>query len=184
MAELTVDDLAARTLARYEDEDDAAADLAAALAGARRYCGWPVSPVQEDVEITVDGPGGRVLSLPTLNLLEVSELVENGVAVDVTALDISRRKGTVEKHPYGCWTSRSGAITVTMTHGFTEAEAADWRRAIVRLVDLMSVEGLRDDPSLKRKRVNNVEYEWFEATISGDERLASLLSAFRILPSP
>ncbi len=140
MAELSLDD--ARTFnARLENVDDDAlqAMLDAALALARRYCGWPVSPVQTDVELTVDGPGGRVLSLPTLNLIELSEVTESGGALDVTKLDVSRRTGTVEKHPYGYWTCRNGGIVVKMTHGFTEAEAADWRRAILQLVDRMSL---------------------------------------------
>ena len=38
---------------------------AAALAAVRRYCGWIVTP-PATVTITVDGPGGRVLSLPRL----------------------------------------------------------------------------------------------------------------------
>lgn len=135
MADLTVDDLPESVLAAFGDDDVAQLALDAALAEARRYCGWPVSPVIEDDEITVDGPGGRVLRLPTMNLLEVTELIENGVALDVTKLDVSRRKGTVEKYPYGWWTGRNGAITVTMTHGFTEAEAADWRAAILSIVE-------------------------------------------------
>lgn len=136
MAELTVGDLPDSVLAQFDDDENVAQlALDAALAEARRYCGWPVSPVIEDDEITVDGPGGRVLRLPTMNLLEVTELIENGVALDVTKLDVSRRKGTVEKYPYGWWTGRSGAITVTMTHGFTEAEAADWRAAILSIVE-------------------------------------------------
>lgn len=186
MAELTLDDLARFTKERLPGDDDEYAQelLDAALAGARRYCGWPVSPVIEDDEVTVDGPGGRVLSLPTRNLLELSEVIENGVALDVTKLDVSRRKGTVEKYPYGWWTGRASGIAVTMTHGLTEAEAADWRRAVLRLADLMDRETARDDPSLKRKRVDDVEYEWFEQTISGDTRLSMLLAPFRILPSP
>lgn len=189
MAELAAADLAAFTGNRLAAADTATATvLTAALAAARRYCGWSVSPVATDVEVTVDGPGGYVLPLPTRNLISVSEVVENGVELDVANLDISRVKGTVEKYPRARWTSRAGGVAVTMTHGYTEAEAADWRRAVLRLADLMSLDtsasGLRDDPNLVRKRVDDVEYQWAERIITADERLASLLAQFRILQSP
>lgn len=185
MPELTAADVETFTKARLLDDDDTQALVDAALAGARRWCGWPVSPVITET-VDVDGPGGRVLSLPTLNLLAVIGLVEDGAAVDVSRLAVSRRKGTVEKYPYGCWTSRPGGITVTMTHGFTEVEAADWRRAVLRLVDAMSYESVttRDDPALVRLKVDDVERQWAEGLISTDERLRSLFSQFRILPSP
>lgn len=188
MAELTAADVATFTAGRLANNSTTQGILDAALVAARRYCGWPVSPVQTGAVVTVDGPGGRVLSLPTMKLNTLTSVVENGVALDVTKLDVSQRKGTVEKYPYGCWSRRNGAITVTMTHGFTEAEAADWRRAVLRLVDLMSLEpagsGGRDTPDLKRKHVANVEYEWIETLISNDARLSALFSQFRILPSP
>ena len=75
-----------------------------------------------------------------------------------------------------------------MTHGLTEAEAADWRRAVLRLADLMSLDtsssGLRDDPALVRKRVDDVEYQWSERIITTDAKLSALLAPFKILQSP
>jgi hypothetical protein len=160
--------------------------LDAALAAARRYCGWSVSPVVTVTGLTLDGPGGRALSLPTLNLLDVTAVTEDGITVDVANLRWSRQRGTLYKHGFGCWTTHAGGIVITFRHGFTEAEAADWRRAIVRLVDVMSTEltGEREDPQLSRKKVDDVEYEWFATLISTNDRLASLFSQFRILPSP
>ena len=189
MAELAAADLATFTGGRLSAADaNTGTVLAAALAAARRYCGWTVSPVATDVEVTVDGPGGPVLTLPTRNLIEVSAVSENGVDVDVSTLDISRTKGTVRKYPYGSWTARDGGIAVTMTHGLTEAEAADWRRAVLRLADLMSLDtsssGLRDDPALVRKRVDDVEYQWSERIITTDAKLSALLAPFKILQSP
>lgn len=188
MAELAAADLSAFTGNRLAADDTATADvLAAALAAARRYCGWTVSPIVTE-EITVDGPGGNLLALPTRNLLEVCDVIENGADLDTANLDVSRIKGTVEKYPRAPWTSRAGAITVTMTHGYPEDQAADWRRAVLRLADLMSLDssasGLRDDPNLVRKRVDDVEYQWAERIITTDERLTSMLAQFRILQSP
>jgi hypothetical protein len=189
MPELAGSDLAAFTNDRIEGDiaDDV---VAAALVAARRYCGWRVSPVATE-EIVVDGPGGRVLSLPTLNLLAVTEMTEDGRAVDVAKLDISRRKGTVEKHPFGYWTCRHGGITVKIMHGYTEAEAADWRRAVLRLADLMYRDETfkgdgsdRDTGDMVRKRIDDVDYQWSDKIITSDERLSAMFSQFRILPAP
>lgn len=182
MAELAPSDLPAAVLARFADNTAAQAAIDTALAAARRYCGWWVSPVQTGVVMDVDGPGGRVLSLPTLNLIAVTALTENGDTVDVTKLDVSRRKGNVVKQS-GCWSHRYGAILATVTHGYTEAEAKDWRRAIIKVVDLRSTSS-RDSGDMKRKKVNNVEYEWFETIVSVDAELSALFSPFRILPAP
>lgn len=152
---------------------------AAALAAARRYCGWVVTP-PETVTITVDGPGGRVLSLPTLHLTTLSAVVEDGVTLDVNDLRFSPNTGVVVKKSGGCWTSHMGAIQVTMTHGF--ASAPDFDAAVEQAARALSSAATRDDLALKRKKVDDVEYEWFEtATHFLNE---SLLSAYRILPAP
>lgn len=181
MAELTAGDLPASTLARFADNDAAQAAIDAALAAARRYCGWYVSPVQTDVDITLDGPGGRVLSLPTLNLLSVSSVDDDGIAYVTADLRASRR-GLVTKRQRGHWSPHYGSITATITHGLTEAEAADWRAAIVKIVDAWARTSQRDGIDMKRKRVDDVEYEWFDHLISTDQELATYLSSFRILP--
>ncbi|TXH47819.1 MAG: hypothetical protein E6Q97_26320 [Desulfurellales bacterium] len=184
MAELDASDVESFTNGRLSDDDATARLLASALAAARRYCGWHVSPVREGDEIEVDGPGGRVLSLPTLNLVEVSELSEVGVSVDVGSLDVSRRKGNVVKQSGACWTSRYAGIAATITHGFTEDEAADFREGVLRLVDMMAREGARDSPDLVVKKIDDVQYQWSDRLIDTDTRLSTLFAPFRILPSP
>lgn len=185
MTEIAPDDLPAATLARYADDDAAQAAIDAVLAAARRWCGWHVSPVRTNEVLDLDGPGGHVLSLPTLNLISVSAVTELGVALDVSTLDRSRRKGTLTKR-FGCWTCRDGQIVATVTHGYTEAEAADWRQAVIDVVGTRSLSQVttRDSGDMKRKRIDDVEYEWFESLISTDHELAAKFSAFRILQSP
>lgn len=186
VAELAYIDLPDEVLARFADEDAAAAAINTALVTARRFCGWHVSPVRtNDKLIDIDGPGGPVLSLPTLNLISVSAVTELGVAVNVATLDRSRRTGTLTKQS-GCWTARAGAITATITHGFTEAEAADWRAAIVSLVDLMSqqVATIRAGVDMIVKKVDDVEYRWSDRTVTIDERLSALFAPYWILPPP
>lgn len=184
MGELTAADLSTYTKGRLPDNSDTQDLLDAALSAARRWCGWFVTPVQTDVTFQVDGPGGRVLSLPTLNLITLTSATECGVALDVTLLDKSQRKGTVEKYPYGNWTSRAGGITVVMTHGYTEQEAADWRRAVLRLADLMDRDDKFRSGDMIEKRIDDVVYKWAAGIISTDERLRALFSQYRILPSP
>lgn len=188
MAELSLDD--ARLFnGRFDDFDDDAlqAMLNAALAAARRYCGWSVTP-SATVTLELDGPGGRVLPLPTLKLTTLTSVTENGVVLDVSTLQVSKRLGLVEKAWPQCWTHKFGSIVVAMTHGFTETEAADWRRAVLRLVNLMSREPTadaeRDSPEMKRKRIDDVDYEWYDKLITTNEQLAALFAQYRILPSP
>jgi hypothetical protein len=90
----------------------------------------------------------------------------------------------VVKQSGGCWTSRYGGITATVTHGFTEAEAADFREGVLQIVDMLSRIGVRDNPDLKRKKIDDTEYEWFEGVVSTDHQLSALFAPFRILPSP
>ena len=135
MAELTADDVEQYTRGRLQADDDTAILLSDVLAAARRYCGWHVSPVIEET-LELDGDGGRVLSLPTLKIVTLSELVEDGVEIPVGDLLVSKRRGLVRKRSGRCWSCHYGAIEVTMTHGFTEEEAADWRLAVLASVDL------------------------------------------------
>ena len=152
---------------------------AAALAAARRYCGWRVTPSDEE-SITVDGPGGWVLSLPTMHLTELIEVVEDGVTLDVADLAPSVTTGTVRKRSGARWTSELGGITVTMTHGHDTAP--DFDAAVEQCAAALATAGTRTDMALKRKKVDDVEHEWFEQASSFLN--TSLLAGYRILPSP
>lgn len=182
MPELAPSDLPASVRGLFATDDEAQDAIDAVLVSARRYCGWPVSPVVTDAEVVLDGPGGRVLSVPTLNLVALSAVDEDGTQWAPADLRASRL-GLVCKRSGGCWTSAYGAVKVTMTHGFTEAEAADWRRAVVKLVGQRE-QSSRDSGDLKRKKIDDVEYEWFEGVVSVDSELSALFAPFRILPSP
>jgi hypothetical protein len=150
----------------------------AALAAARRYCGWVVTP-PETVTVIVDGPGGQVLSLPTLHLSEVVSVVEDGAALDVANLRVITGRGELVKKS-GCWARGLGVIQVKFTHGFDEAP--DFDAAVEQAAQALSTAATRSDSSLKRKKIDDVEYEWFESASSFLNQ--SLLSPYRILPSP
>lgn len=133
------------------DDPETGRLLRAALAAARAYCGWHVTPVKTGDMVELDGPGGNTLMLPTLKLISLAEIRERsaryGGATDETVyspaqLEISRQ-GMVRKRPGIApgppwWTHELGALSVTMTHGLTDDEAANWQGAILSMVDRVS----------------------------------------------
>lgn len=108
-------------LAEYSQGKLSAGDprLGDVLAGAshaiRRYCGWHVAPEMVE-EFVLDGPGGRILALPTLRLVEVTAATDSGRALDVGALEWSH-DGTVR----GYWHDRFRGVKITARHGFESA---------------------------------------------------------------
>lgn len=138
MPELTVADVAQYTSGRAASDDpETARLLAAGLDAARRFCGWHVTPVRVADEVTLDGPGGKLLVLPTLALVELTSITEDGVALDVAAdLRVSPR-GLVQKRSCGLWCRHYGAIDVVMTHGYDEAAA--FNAAVLSMIDRMSL---------------------------------------------
>lgn len=110
--------------------------IARGYAAARRFCGWHVTPIESDDVLTLDGPGGRLLRLPTLRLVIPPPLaiVEVGAALDAAEIEVSL-SGLMRKRG-GCWTDRLGGIQVTMTHGFDDAP--DFDAAVLSWIDRMS----------------------------------------------
>lgn len=146
MAELTTLDVQKFTQGRLaEGDSETTRLLTTGLSLARRYCGWHVTPVIEDDVVTVDGPGGSLLVLPTLRLVEVTKLVEEGIEADLDTVSVSprgllRKKTGYAGGDYGfgsCWSPHYSAIEVTMTHGF--AEAPEWQSAVLSYIDRTSL---------------------------------------------
>lgn len=133
--------LDAAALAQYtkgrlaEGDSETGRNLAAGLTAVQRWCGWHVTPVKQDHEIELDGPGGPLLRLPTLRVVELISVTEDGVALNLGSLEWSKT-GLVRKKSGAQWSSKLGAITVTMHHGF--AEAADFEAAVLSYVDRTS----------------------------------------------
>jgi len=139
VAELTVDDVIQYTQGRLADDDETARMLAAALAAARQYCGWHVSPVKTGVDLVVDGPCSRILALPTRKLLDVTAVTEDTIVLDIAALEWSQI-GSVRKTSGAYWSCTYQSIAITIDHGFTEVEAADWRDAVLSAVNRASLQ--------------------------------------------
>ena len=81
----------------------------------RDYCGWHIAPSVTET-LTVDGPGGALLLLPTLYLTDVSSITSDGHAV--TDPEWSQN-GMVR----GCWSSKFRGVVAEITHGYDEAPA-------------------------------------------------------------
>lgn len=177
MAEPTVADVADYTKGRLAADDDRTAWLlAAALAAARGYCGWHVTPSRTET-ITVDGSGGNLLLLPTLRLTALTAITEDDVELDVDTVRWSS-DGRLRKHHVRChrWTHHYQGVTVTITHGIDDAP--DWNTAVLSMVDRMSTSGDLD-ANLVEKTVDDVTYRWAQRLSHPEE---ALLDQYRLEP--
>lgn len=190
MAELTVGDVASFTGGRLDATDpEVQKILDAALVAARRHCGWHVSPVLVDDEVVIDGPGSRILNLPTRKIVDITTIVENDQTLDLGNVRWSAggppgalsRPISARKTNGGWWSAWYQGIVVTMTHGYTEVEAADWRHAILSMVDQMSqvLTSGHGEADLVSKKVDDVTYRWVDPyAAAADSAVYSMGSIF------
>ena len=133
---VTVDALAEYTQGRLDaDADETAAILDRSLAEVRRWCGWHVTPVKTADQITLDGPGGTMLWLPTLYLSAVTAITEDGNAVSLNDVEWSAT-GMIRKTLQRLWTEKLRGITVTFNHGY--ATAPDFDNVVLSVADRKS----------------------------------------------
>lgn len=89
----------------------------AAVESLRRRCGWHVFPVAR-MTLTLDGDGGEVATLPTLRVVELHSVTDDGQAMtagvdyDLSGIGDLKRRGS------GCWSTRWSGLVVDLTHGF------------------------------------------------------------------
>lgn len=114
-----------------------AAEVDAAVAAVRNAVGWHVAPVRDDVMV-LSPDGHRLLRLPTLRLLAVSEIrdVVSDIVIDASTYRLIASRNAVLKTS-GWWPHGLDRIEVDCRHGFDEcpadllpviAEAAVWGR--------------------------------------------------------
>jgi hypothetical protein len=122
--------------------------------------------------IVLDGPGGRLLSVRTLKVVGTPTVTEDGRPV--AARWSAQAPGCARKANGGYWSGEFSAIEVTITHGKTEEEAADWRDAICSMVEEMALRNKVDKSTgrsmrdLNRKKVDDVELDWASLRSSAD----------------
>jgi len=179
MPDLNASDVQTYTKGRLASSDNLTTVLLkAALAGARSVCGWHVNPVKENHVLTLDGSGSELLLLPTLKVVELKAVTEDGKSLDLA--DVMHSAGgpvRLRKVTGRCWTPKYSAVTVTMDHGYDDEAAADWRLAVLDAVDRFS-ESI-GATGLKRYRVDDVDREWFN---NPDAFNRHLIAPYRLMP--
>lgn len=163
--------------------------LNAALVRVRRYCGWHVSPVRGET-LTLDRPCSPLLILPTLKVVTLTSITVDGVDVDLTDVMLSGEApgvlATRSNSWGGYWTdSGFGVVEIELEHGFTAAEAEDWREAVLSLIDQASMNvGTGRTGPLISKRVDDVDYHWsgLPREVEDAPLDKSILSKYRLPP--
>lgn len=140
MTLLTAADVETYTQGRLVDDDRTEMLLNAALAAARRYCGWHVTPSRSDT-LTVDGSGGAVLLLPTMRLTDITAVTENGVDLDVDTINFAPR-GVVWKTSNLNRRWCRDSITFEVVHGFDDVP--DFNMAVLTAVERGSFGAARE----------------------------------------
>lgn len=129
--------------------------LAGASAGVRRYCGWHIAPVLEET-LRGDGPGGRLLLLPTGRLLEVLSARSGPDTLDLAGrLDFSEH-GMVELRDGGGWSSRLGSVAVRVRHGWDLADVPD----VAQIVKQVTANALASPMGATREQAGTVSISW------------------------
>jgi hypothetical protein len=115
---VSVDQLGGYLKRTFDDSETFTAQqlLDGAAGAVVEYCGWHIAPVLSET-ITVDGTGTLIQVLPTLNLLSLDTLTENGRDVNLNLVDWSTN-GVLEKRGGGWWTERRRGIVAGITHGY------------------------------------------------------------------
>lgn len=86
----------------------------------REYCGWRVAKTLQET-ITVTSRGSRLIFLPSLHVVSVDEVTENGDVVDPSGYEWDEN-GVLERVS-GRWARGRRAITVKLTHGHAKCPA-------------------------------------------------------------
>ncbi|WPM94258.1 head-tail adaptor [Arthrobacter phage Marchesin] len=127
--------------------------LDGASAGLRRFAGWHIAPVLEET-LVGDGPGGRLLVLPTGRLVSVVSVDNAGETVDITTVDASAA-GMLELQS-GWWSSRFGAVSVRVRHGYDLADVEDVRQ----IVKQVTSNALSSPMGATREQAGTVSISW------------------------
>lgn len=153
--------------------------LAGASAGLRKFAGWHIAPVLEET-LVGDGPGGRLLVLPTGRLLSVVSVDNGGETVDITTVD-SSKLGMLELRS-GWWSSRFGAVSVRVQHGYDLADVEDIRQ----IVKQVTSNALSSPMGATREQAGTVSISWATTApgVSGGlsllQRDLEVLAAYKI----
>lgn len=129
--------------------------LAAVSADIRREAGWHIAPRVPGHVLTLDGPGGVLLAVPSMKIHAIVSIMNAGVPVDpVDGVDVSRETGLVELRDGTTWTRRYGQLVITLDHGWDRADelAAMTARLVAR--------GLASPMGATREQAGALSVNW------------------------
>lgn len=127
--------------------------LAAVSADIRREAGWHIFPRVTDHALVLDGPGGRILSVPSMKIHAVHSIVQEGEPLDLAQVDVSRDTGLMERRD-GTWTRRYGQLVVTLDHGFDKADE------LVQMTLNITARGLASPMGATREQAGALSVNW------------------------
>lgn len=139
---------------------------ASACAAVRAYCRWHVAPAVTEA-LTLDGPGGDLMFLPTLRLTDLTSITNDG---DVVSSPEWSTSGMVRGA--GCWTSKFRGVVAEVTHGYDECPAE-----VLTVVAEMVASAGRSGVSSVTNHDHQVQ---FDASML-DRRQRSLLDPYRLV---
>lgn len=129
----------------------------------------------------MDGSGGNVQLLRTLNVVEAPIVAERGTTL-VPDVDFEWSADGSLRKSWGRWTDRYRGLAVTLTHGFTPEEAADVKAIVLQVVAM----ALSSPLGATREQAGALAVSWATTApgVSGGltllERDLALLSAYRL----
>lgn len=139
-----------------------------ACAAVRAYCGWHIAPAVTET-LTLDGPGGTLLCLPSALVTSVASVTNDGTALDDPEWSAH---GMIRAH---CWTEKFRGVVVELTHGYSECPP----EILTVLTDMAAATG-RGGVSSVTSGSHQVSFE----PASPDSRQRSVLDHYRLAPLP
>jgi hypothetical protein len=95
--------------------------LDAAIGEVQDYCGWHIAPTVTET-VTVDGSGAEVQGLPTMYLLDLVAVSNDGE--DLAVADVEWSQDGWLKRPGYWWTSKLRGVEAEIEHGYPTTPAA------------------------------------------------------------
>jgi hypothetical protein len=160
------------------DDPRLAGAVDSASAMIRAYCGWHVAPTVSET-LLVDGPGGHVVTLPTMhveNVMAVTVVNPSAAATPyaaLTSIDFEWSPlGELRRWP-DVWTSLYRGLTVSLEHGYPTGSAA-WAIAHSIVLSVASRAILSPASGVVREQtlVSSITYGQSSAGLSGGSGLA------------
>lgn len=162
---------------------------AQAEAEVRAYCGWHITPVVTET-LVADGSGNRAQMLPTLRLVSVAAVTNDGDALTIGLgpnSDVEWSRNGYLRFNTWCskraFTSHLRGVTADVTHGY-----ADWPADVLAVVRRLTQRALDSDGVGILAQVGQVRYatgtDGLPATGTLTDLDRNVLDRYRLPPWP